>query len=207
MVRPAAKVTMPISVIGTSIRRNPVRNRGYSSGFSLIELLVVVSVIGIIVSIALLSLSVVGDDRQLRIEARRIGSLLEVAQDEAVMQGRDFGLELMFNSYRFVEYDPFQLRWVELLTDDIFRFRQLPDDIEFDLLLENKLVLLETDAQEIEDPDAAFAPHILIFSSGDSTPFELRIVKRSKQEVVILRGDLTGAIEVLTESEKADAML
>ena len=198
---------MPISVIGTSNRRSSVRIRGLPSGFSLIELLVVVSVIGIIVSIALLSLGVLGDDRQLRIEARRIGSLLEVAQDEAVMQGRDFGLEVMLNSYRFVEYDPFQLRWVELLTDDIFRFRQLPEDIEFDLLLEDKAVLLENDPQEIEDPDATFAPHILIFSSGDSTPFELRIIKRSQQEVVILRGDLTGAIEVLTESEEADAML
>jgi len=123
------------------------------------------------------------------------------------MQGRDFGLEVMLNSYRFVEYDPFQLRWAELLTDDIFRFRQLPEDIEFDLLLEDKAVLLENDPQEIEDPDATFAPHILIFSSGDSTPFELRIIKRSQQEVVILRGDLTGAIEVLTESEEADAML
>jgi len=198
---------MPISVIGTSNRRSSVRIRGLPSGFSLIELLVVVSVIGIIVSIALLSLGVLGDDRQLRIEARRIGSLLEVAQDEAVMQGRDFGLEVMLNSYRFVEYDPFQLRWAELLTDDIFRFRQLPEDIEFDLLLEDKAVLLENDPQEIEDPDATFAPHILIFSSGDSTPFELRIIKRSQQEVVILRGDLTGAIEVLTESEEADAML
>ena len=198
---------MPISVIGTSNRRSPVRIRGLPSGFSLIELLVVVSVIGIIVSIALLSLGVLGDDRQLRIEARRIGSLLEVAQDEAVMQGRDFGLEVMLNSYRFVEYDPFQLRWAELLTDDIFRFRQLPDDIEFDLLLEDKAVLLENDPQEIQDPDATFAPHILIFSSGDSTPFELRIIKRSQQEVVILQGDLTGAIEVLTESEESDAML
>ena len=198
---------MPISVIGTSNRRSSVRIRGLPSGFSLIELLVVVSVIGIIVSIALLSLGVLGDDRQLRIEARRIGSLLEVAQDEAVMQGRDFGLEVMLNSYRFVEYDPFQLRWTELLTDDIFRFRQLPEDIEFDLLLEDKAVLLENDPQEMEDPDATFAPHILIFSSGDSTPFELRIIKRSQQEVVILKGDLIGDIEVLTEAEEADAML
>jgi hypothetical protein len=41
----------------------------------------------------------------------------------------------------------------------------------------------------------------MIFSSGDSTPFELQIVNRSRQQTVVLRGDLTGAIEVTTETE------
>ena len=102
-------------------------NRCRAPGFSLIELLVVVSVIGIITSMVLLSLGVLGDDRQLRVEARRISSLLELAQDEAVMQGREFGLEVMLSSYRFVEYDAFQSRWVELIGDDTFRLRQLPE--------------------------------------------------------------------------------
>ena len=172
-------------------------------------MLVVVSVIGIIVSIALLSLGVLGDDRQLRVEARRIGSLLEVAQDEAVMQGREFGLEVLINSYRFVEYDPFQQQWAELQTDDIFRFRILPEDIEFDLLLEDQRILLHVDPREFEDPDSMnsrdsgenYAPHILIFSSGESTPFELRIVKRSQDQAVVLTGDITGAIEVMTDAE------
>ena len=67
--------------------------RRRASGFSLIELLVVISVIGIITSMVLMSLGVLRDDRQLRVEARRISSLIELAQDEAVMQGREFGLE------------------------------------------------------------------------------------------------------------------
>lgn len=191
-----------------------MRNCRSLSGFSLIELLVVVTVIAIIVSITLLSLNIVGDDRQLRVEAQRIGSLLEAAQDEAVMQGREFGLEVMLDSYRFVEFDPFQSTWLELQADDIFRSRQLPDDIEFDLLLEDKLVLLSAEAQEIADDDSAntrnsrkpYAPHIMIFSSGESTPFELRVVKRSQQQVVILQGDLMGALEILTADEEADAM-
>lgn len=191
-----------------------MRGRNHNAGFTLIELLVVVTVIGIIVSIALLSLSVLGDDRQLRIEARRISTLLVAAQDEAVMQGREFGLEVMRNSYRFVEYDPYQARWLELQSDDIFRARQLPDGVEFDLLLEDKLILLSTEAATIAAPDAAaanasskkYAPHIMIFSSGESTPFELRIMRRSQQQVVILQGDIIGAIDVMTVDEQADAM-
>jgi general secretion pathway protein H len=192
-----------------------MRHRSFQPGFTLIELLVVVVVISIIVSIGLLSLGVLGDDRQLRREAFRLGSLLEVAQDEAVMQGREFGLEVMLTSYRFVEFDPYQQRWAELPTEDIFRARELPEGVEFDLLLENKSILLDIDAQDLSDPDAeqnansrnVFAPHILIFSSGDSTPFELRIVDREQDFTVILTGDLAGSVEVMTESEKADALL
>lgn len=199
---------------GISNKRQAVRNRKHNAGLTLIELLVAVTVIGIIVSIALLSLNLIRDDRQLRLEARRIGTLLAAAQDEALLQGREFGLEVMLNAYRFVEYDPYQIRWLEMPGDDIFRMRQLPDDMEFELRLEDKLVLLKAEATTIADPDARdvsasnkkYAPHIMIFSSGESTPFELRIARQAQQQVVILQGDVLGAIDVLTPDEQADAM-
>ena len=192
-----------------------MRSRSFHAGFTLIELLVVVVVIAVIVSIGVLSLGTLGDDRLLRREVYRIGSLLEVAQDEAVMQGREFGLEIMRNSYRFVEFDPFQRIWTEIGTDEQFRARELPEELEFELLLEDNSVLLELDATDLsvdedeQDTDGLedFAPHILIFSSGDSTPFELRLHYRDQEQVVILTGDLTGNVEVMTESEEADALL
>lgn len=192
-----------------------MRPRRPQTGFTLIELLVVVVVIAIIVSIGMLSLGVLGDDRQLRREAFRIGSLLEVAQDEAIMQGREFGLEIMRNSYRFVEYDYLQRLWTDVQTEDVFRSRQLPEPVEFDLRLEDKSVQLDLDAADLSEPDDErdrdsrkdYAPHILIFSSGDTTPFELRLVDPEQEHIVILAGDVTGEINVLTESEERDALL
>lgn len=187
-------------------------NRKLASGFTLIEILVVVSVMAIIVSIALLSLGVLGDDRQLRQEAQRIASLLEAAQDEAVLQGREFGFEVMRESYRFVEFDPFESRWLEMQADDIFRFRKLPAEVEFDLLLEDKPVLLSLDAKAMDDDEdrrntnESYAPHIMIFSSGDSTPFELRVVNRALDQIAILEGDVLGQIKILTLDEQADAL-
>ncbi|MGI9222231.1 MAG: type II secretion system minor pseudopilin GspH [Woeseiaceae bacterium] len=189
--------------------------RSPNAGFTLIELLVVIVVIAIILSVSVFSMSIVRDDRELQREVYRIGSLLEVAQDEAVMQGREFGLEIMLNSYRFVEFDPFERIWVEVAEGDQFRFRQLSEDVEIELRLEDKFIELEFEAQDLsEDKDENqsnskndYAPHILIFSSGDSTPFELRLVNRDLEQVVILTGDLTGEVEVMTESEKADALL
>ena len=88
-----------------------------SRAFTLIEILVVVSIIGIVLSIAVISLGVLGDDRELREEARRFAALVQVAQDEALMQGREFGIEFMSNGFRFVEYDPFLNRWDEVIGD------------------------------------------------------------------------------------------
>ena len=97
--------------------------RGRSSGFTLIEILVVIVIIGIVMSIAMLSITLVGGDNQLRDEARRIISLVEVAQDEALLQGREFGLEFMQGSYRFVEFDPLTRQWSDVIGDDTLRQR------------------------------------------------------------------------------------
>jgi general secretion pathway protein H len=181
-----------------------------SRGFTLIEILVVVVIIGIVLSIAMLSLSLVADDRDVRREAQRLMSILEVAQDDSVLQGREFGVEILLGSYRFVEYDPQSGQWFEILGEDLLRTRLLPEEMEFQLFLEDKHILLDenaaelsTDSDEEATPDVRnYAPHILIFSSGDMTPFELHIRRITDQQSVDIRGDLLGNIEFETDEEE-----
>ena len=177
--------------------------RSSSRGFSLLELLVVIAIVGIVVSMALLSLGILGDDRQLQTEARRVVALLEVAEDEATMQGRDFGIEFMQGGYRFVEFDPFTERWGELLGDDTLRLREIPEELEFDLFLEEKRVILDRDPQAFDDPDDTgpaaltenYAPHLFLFSSGDTMPFELHVLHVRNDQAVVVRRDELGNIE------------
>lgn len=188
-----------------SDRTNSYRN----AGFSLIEILVVIVIIGIISSIALMSLGVLGDDRELRTEARRMQTLLEIAQDEAVLQGREFGLEIMLDSFRFVEFDPYTDQWRAIIGDDTMRLRQLPEDVEFDLLLDDRHVELEVDPADFNsdddptdrDPRETYSPHLFIFSSGDMSPFELHITRLYDQEEIILRRDLVGEYEIVADDE------
>lgn len=178
-------------------------------GFSLIEILVVIVIIGIVSSIALMSLGVLGDDRDLRTEARRMQTLLEIAEDEAVLQGREFGLEIMRSSFRFVEYDPYTNQWSAIIGDDTMRLRRLPEDVEFDLYLEDQLVELDSNPAEFDttddmanrDPTKNYAPHVLIFSSGDTSPFELHITRFYDNAQVMLRRDLTGAFEIVADED------
>ena len=130
-----------------------MNQQGRCRGFSLIEILVVIVIVGIVMSIAVLSLTLVGGDRDVRQEAQRVISLVEVAQDDSMLQGREFGLEFMQGSYRFVEFDPFTGQWSEIVGDDTLRLRELPEEIELALYIEDRRVLLESDPARTDDED------------------------------------------------------
>jgi general secretion pathway protein H len=182
-----------------------LRNRG----FTLIEILVVVIIVATISSMALLSLGLIGDDRELDTERRRLATLLELAQDEAAMQGREFGLELLQSGYRFVEFDPFAARWDALQHDDLLRLRKLPEGMELELYLEDQRVMLNTDPRKLQKPDDdnamrttadEYTPHLYLSSSGESTAYEIRLRRPANDQELVMRGDILGNIE-LDESD------
>jgi general secretion pathway protein H len=192
-----------------SVRINqPARiTRARTRAFTLIELLVVIVIIAVISAVALLSLGILGDDRNLQREARRLSSLIELANDEATIQGRDYGLEIMQGSYRFVEHDPFLNQWHELIGDDFLRPRQLEENMEFELYIEERRVLLDVEAAETEreedDTDLTddYVPHILIMSSGDVSPFELSLLRLNDRSSLTLTMSLAGELEIQNDDE------
>lgn len=178
-------------------------------GFSLIEILVVVVIIAVISGIALLSMNIIADDRELDTERKRLGTLIEMAQDEAMMQGREFGLEFMTSAYRFVEFNPFEFRWGEIIGDDLFRLRRLPEGMEFELFLEGKRIVLGMEPREFKDPEEqdasstadSYIPHVFVFSSGESTAYEIRLKRPLNDQHLVMRGDVLGEIEFVETEE------
>lgn len=178
-------------------------------GFTLIEILVVMMIVAIVASVAVLSLGVVGDDRELRDEARRLASLVEVALDESMLQGREYGIEFTIDAYRFVEFDTLSNRWGEVFGDETLRMRRLPEGAEFDLFIDDQRVELEFEPSRLqtdEDDEPAdgaddYTPHLLIFSSGDLTPFELHLYRDFDDQRVVIQGDFVGNIEFVPEED------
>ncbi len=181
-------------------------------GFTLIEVLVVVVIVGIISAVVLLSTNLTDNDGGLRQESRRLASLIELSSDEAVLQGRDLGIEFMSGSYRFVEFDPYLSQWHEIIGDDLLTTRTLAEGLYFDLAIEDRRVQLkeqpsatgsdkEEDRERRNDREPSYAPHALIMSSGEITPFDLVIQRDRVRQHYTVTVTPAGNVEVADDSD------
>jgi general secretion pathway protein H len=166
-------------------------------GFTLLELLVVVVIIGVIVASATLSIGVLGRDREAEDETRRVWVLAQQAREEAELQGQELGVYVYATGYEFLRYDARRARWRLIEYDELYRARELPEGLRYRLWLDNREVVLklqpperpeeedDEEEQEQDDRDASknLPPQIMILSSGEVAPFELRL-ERDRMEAL-----------------------
>jgi general secretion pathway protein H len=146
-------------------------------GFTLLELLVVLVVVGVMVSMAVLSFGVLGRDRQSEDEARRFWTVLQQAREEAELQVEDIGIFMSEDSYEFLRFNSRKDEWELIEFDELFAQRSLPEGLRFRLRLESREVVLKPTLPERGDKDEnkKYPPHVMVLSSGDVMPFELEI--------------------------------
>lgn len=169
-------------------------------GFTLIEILVVCVIIAIVAAGAILSLSVLGRDRQLQTERDRLVDLMNFARDQASLQTRQIGLYCTQDGYRFLELDPGTQLWKGFPADDPLSARRLPAGLRLSLQIEGHAVALGTaaQAQRLAATDAAdFKPHVMIFSNGDLTSFRLTLERVGTDRSATLAPDGSDRIEAL----------
>lgn len=190
---------MPISETGISNRRPVAPAAIRARGFSLLELLVVVAIIGIFTGIAVLSIGVVGRDREIEQEAFRLKSLLDLVREEALMQNRDFGVEFTESGYRFYTYDYEHAAWLESGGDNLLKARELPEPLSLSLLVEDRELVLETAEQE--DAPESPKPQVLILADGQITPFRATLSRDVDGPTFTLSAELDGTLEILDEDD------
>jgi general secretion pathway protein H len=184
---------MPTSVTGTSTSSPAPRCE--QRGFSLLELLVVVAIVSILVGAVVLSVSVVGSDREAEQEVHRLQGLIDLLHEDSLMQSRDYGLMLTTGGYRFYAYDYKQLKWLEVAGDKLLAEHAVRNQLVLALALDGKDVKLEKKFETIDrekDPQ----PQVMILSSGEITPFVLDVSREGVRGRFSLTGDPDGKLAV-----------
>ena len=168
---------------------------GRSSGFTLIELLVVLVLIGIIFSFAMLSLG--GDDlaELMEQETRRLGTLLELVSDEAVLRGEEMAVHFSDTGYEFLILSGDQ--WQAQEDDRLLQARRLPADIEIRLEVNGDSPGLVAADKEDEE---TLTPQVYILSSGEMTPFSATLQSPQSNTRYHLSASLLGKVTWETET-------
>jgi general secretion pathway protein H len=127
--------------------------RSRSRGFTLIEIMIVVVIIGVISAGVLLSVNITGKDRDLDKESERLFTLVKYAREQAELQTREYGVIFHDDGYQFVAYDTRRGRWREVYEDEILRLRKLPDGLAVKLTVDARpVILVPTSAVKPSDP-------------------------------------------------------
>jgi general secretion pathway protein H len=171
--------------------------RPRAGGFSLIELLVVIVILAIMAGLVLLSVATLRPADPAETEARRLTALLEFVAEEALIQGRDFGVEFFPDGYRFLSWDPDSDLWSVVDDEAALRRRELPDELRVVLAVEGREVVIAADDHRRERRRHELVPHVGIFSGGEFTPFELFVVAGFVADAWVLRGTMRGDLELV----------
>ena len=136
-----------------------------NQGFTLLELLIVIVIIGIMAGTAMLSAPAFMNFRDFGGETERIRVLLEMLRDEAAIQGYDFGFSEDDRSYGFYRFNEISGDWQEW-SEKPFRAYEMPEGLHLNLISENK---------PKEDDKKRTTPQIIFYTDGFVSPFKLTI--------------------------------
>jgi general secretion pathway protein H len=171
--------------------------RRHAAGFTLIEILVVVVIIGVMISAVVLSVGVAGRDRELEDETEQFTRAGEVVLEQAQLEGRDYGFRFAQEGWDMRVFDSRTGVWHIITNDRLLGSHDLPEGLEQRLEVEGRPVVLKRRAQSDE---TVAPPQGMAFGSGEWQPFRWTLVRPGSggtpERFVVVEGRPDGTLKV-----------
>lgn len=151
-----------------------------NKGFTLIEILIVIVIIGITISFALLAFGDFGSNRRLLFAGEQLKNTLELIESQSILDGYTYGLNINNHGYQLLRLKD-NKQWQTIPHKSIFRPQSFPD---------NTVITLK--------PSQHKQPAIVINSTGDITAFTLTIGTQQNNNLATLTGKTNGTLSFTT---------
>lgn len=135
----------------------------HHQGFSLIEIMVVMVIVGIILRFVVISFGDFGASRRVETSTKHLSALLKLAHTKAIIGNQTYGLRITQRGYQFYQYkinaNQNKGKWASLDKVNVFKKSSFPPKTQVQLSGINRNT----------------SPHIIISSTGSITPFTLTL--------------------------------
>ncbi len=156
------------------------------SGFTLIEILVVVTIVAIVVATVVLGFTGADSEKRLEGEAYQFVQRFELARTFSLQRNAEWGVYVEPDGYEFAEFDVDAGSWLRWSDRPLQRVGV------------DESMSLRVKHDEVELPNAGEEdlPDLVIFSSGEVTPFSLYVEPDWETRAWIISSDGIGRAEV-----------
>jgi general secretion pathway protein H len=146
-------------------------NNKNAQGFTLIEIMVVVAIIGTMV--ALIGVSMTRDtDRLARLESERFHAIVNEVRDESILMGQSFFLEVQAKEGRYAFEGVLGNQQIGY-DDGLLKPRQVEQGVE---LRWEVYAQFDGEGDDEDDDDKTEGPKVLISPLGEITPFVVSFI-------------------------------
>ena len=188
--------------------KNQLKNQ---HGFTLIEIMLVLFIMGMVsVSVLMTFPNNINSENNLQWQAQRFSSLLQFAEDEALISGMDLGLFFDENSYQFTFYDYKSKKWLPIVNKPLQDKIALPDAFNITYTLaglpwdeidteEQDRFIDQDDLVNIEGDERTviLKPQVYIMASAQVTPFSVEFSAEendSDQQPISISVGMSGTV-------------
>lgn len=178
---------------------------GRRSGFTLLELLLVLTIVGIVAGSVVIGFAGIGEGRRVQAEAERLALAVELARGEALRRNEMWGLAVSENGYEFKRYDHDGGGWEALArrpfapwtaADITFAVKAKPGEDEAGRQF--RPVLDENERRPVDEAEGW--PSVAIHPGGEVTPFDI-LVSAGDAPVWVAHSDGIARIRAARQEE------